>query len=454
MEQIKKSKDNHIKVVWICHFSNQRLRAMLPLSKQKTEKALRKLFNSKKNIDYVDFAPWVTNLILEFEKMKNVELHVIAPHRGLKRLSCEFEMNGVHYHIFKPDSFHLIKTALKLFFNYRERAFRLNRFLIRKFIKSIKPDIINIIGTENPYYSIAALDISGIPVYISVQTVYTNPARTLFCNSFSQVIWDIELLIHKKNKYYGCSGRMHRDLIIENNPNAIIFKNFFPVERPGKAADVSHEYDFVFYSVGVSEKKGVEDAIMAFSLVKKTNPHTTLNIVGHCGSAYKNYLIKKIYELGIQENVVFNEYFPIHADLHNHLKKARFALLPVKLDVIPGSIIEAMLLELPVVTYKTSGTPYLNKNLQTVLLADIGDINTLAKNMHTLLNDQNLANELKKNAKSFAEAEFENKKSAERLLNNYHAVLGHYHHSTPIPKELLLDTNEFPLYTSTKVSSL
>jgi glycosyltransferase involved in cell wall biosynthesis len=49
------------------------------------------------------------------------------------------------------------------------------------------------------------------------------------------------------------------------------------------------------------------------------------------------------------------------------------------LTIPAGTVIEAMLLEIPVITYKTTGTPYLNKDGETVLLCDIGDINQLAK---------------------------------------------------------------------------
>ena len=120
--------------------------------------------------------------------------------------------------------------------------------------------------------------------------------------------------------------------------------------------------------------------------------------------------------------------------------------LPVKLDVIPGTVIEAMLLELPVVTYKTTGTPYLNKNGETVLISEIGDIEHLAANMLKLLDSPELAEQLKKKAKTFVKKEFDNATSAKRLLEDYKAVIAHYHNGTPIPEKLLFDLNEFPKY--------
>ena len=121
-------------------------------------------------------------------------------------------------------------------------------------------------------------------------------------------------------------------------------------------------------------------------------------------------------------------------------------MLPNKLDVISGTVIEAMLLELPLVTNKTSGSPYLNKDGETVLLAEIGDIDTLANHMLKLLNDQEYARDLAVKAKAFVETEFDNTKSAQRLLSCLRAVVDHYHHNTPVPKELLFDLEEFPVY--------
>jgi glycosyltransferase involved in cell wall biosynthesis len=79
-------------------------------------------------------------------------------------------------------------------------------------------------------------------------------------------------------------------------------------------------------------------------------------------------------------------------------------------------------------------------------LADIGDTEKLAENMLRLLNKPELAKKLKRDAKAFVEKEFDNTTSAERLLRNYKAVIDHYHQNIPIPKNLLFDTEEFPIY--------
>ncbi len=434
-----------IKAVWICHFSNQQIRERLPLSKRIFSNAIR-VFLGKNAISYGDFAPWITNQIYEFEKFDDVELHVIAPHAGLTRFTYEFEMKSVFYHFFKPELPFLLDKIVNKLFGRKQRTFRLNRFIVKNFLNKINPDIVNLIGTENPYYSITSLDIREYPVFVSAQTVYTNPDFKKFSGEYNQYRWDLELKIHQKEKYFGCAGRMHRDLILNNNPDAFIFQNFFPIQKPAEVQEVPKKYDFVFFAAGVTYSKGIEDALDALALAKKEKPDVTLNVVGKCAVDYKIKLDIIIEALELSDNVSFNDYFLIHSDMYQHIKKSQFALLPIQLDVLSSTVVEAMLLGLPLVTYKTTGTPYLNKDGEAVLLADIGDTEKLAENMLKLLNSPELADKLRKVAKDFAEKEFDNTASAKRLLSNYRAVIEHYYNNTPISESQMFDPNEFPLY--------
>ena len=438
-------KKNKMKIVWICQFSNQEIRELLPLSKLRFKNCLKSLLGKKGNSDYSDLAPWVTNLIKEFEKFDDIELHIISPFAGLSRFTCEFEKDGVFYHFYKPDLPVLNITIPNKFYWKARPKYLLNRYFVKKFIAKIKPDIVNLIGAENPYYSITTLDIKDIPVYVSVQTVYSNPDRAKHGDNCIAERWDLELKIHKKEKYYGCAGRMHRDLILNNNPDAVIFKMFFPLEKPGQVKVLPKIYDFVFFA-GISKKKGIEDLIAALAIVKKYKPDVKLNIIGICPDAYMKLLSDKIKSLDLVENVIFSGYFSSISEMHQHAVQSRFAVLPIKLDIIPSSVIEAVLLDLPVVTYKTTGTPYLNRDAESVLLADIGDIEMLAEKMMILLKSPELADKLRINARVFVEREFDNTSSAKRLVSNYQAVIEHYHNDTPVPEDLLFDINEFPKY--------
>ena len=437
---------NRLKVVWICHFSNKEIRERLPLSKNRSITFFKKIVG-KKQTTYSDFAPWITNLIKEFEKFDNVEIHVISPHHGLVSPMSQFSIRGINYHFFNAEfPFVLLKRIIRFLTKVKPKLFLISRFIVKRIIKQIKPDIVNLIGTENPYYSITSLDIKDIPVFVSAQTVYTNPKRLVYAESADKFRWDLELKIHKKEKYFGCGGRMHRDLVLVNNPEAIIFKMFFPIQTPKFILQQDKRYDFVFFAAGVAKKKGIEDAIDALAIVKKKYPGITLDIVGRTNDDYKNILLEKIKINKLNKNIVFHDYFSVHSDMHQHITSAKCALLPIKLDVISSAVIEAVFLDLPVITYKTTGTPYLNSEKQSVLISEIDDINALAENMLKLLTNSDLALDLRTNAKEFVTKKFNNTTSAKRLLADYYAVIEHYHDGTPIPKELLFDVDEFPIY--------
>ena len=58
-----------------------------------------------------------------------------------------------------------------------------------------------------------------------------------------------------------------------------------------------------------------------------------------------------------------------------------------------------MYYEMPVVVYKTAGTPTLNEEKECVLIADMENVKQLAEKMLLLLDDEKKASELCKNAK-------------------------------------------------------
>jgi glycosyltransferase involved in cell wall biosynthesis len=435
-----------LRVALICQFSNQDVRGKLPLSKLAVRNAIRRFLGKQPTQVDRDFAPWVSNLIKEFEKIHDLELHVIAPHAGMTSLTYEYCKNGVSYHFFKSDLFFIYDMILRRWSFLPRPKYRLNRFLVHRFLNRIKPDVVDLVGTENPYYSITALDIEQVPVYVSVQTVYTNPDRKKYSGECDPFRWDTELDIHKKVTYYGSEGRMHRDLILRNNPDAVVLKATFCKEQPALVDDVNKTCDFIFYAAYVLQGKGIEDAIQALSKVKMVKNDVFLDVVGGCAPQYKAHLERLIEKLNMKDNVHFRGYFPLQSDMFKHIQCSSFAVLPIKLDSIPGTVIEAMFLELPVVTYRTSGTPYLNKEAPCVLLADIGDVDALAGQMIKLLQSPVLAQTLKRNAKAFALKEYDSTACAQRIVRNYKAVIEHYHRKTPIPDDLLFDINEFPVY--------
>lgn len=428
-----------IKVVLLCHFSNKEVRRKLPLDSQRWQNVFNKIMG-RRQFHYSDFAGWNTSTIRGFENIDEVQLHVVSPHYGLKKWTCEYEQNNVHYHFFRPEPL-FPRNIIDKMFNKKEYInYPRTRKIVKGFINKIKPDIVNLVGAENPYYSICGLDVENVPLFITCQTVYSNPNRQKLSGKVSKHRWNLEQALFKKASAICCTNTMYRDLIKGYIPDAIVFPLTWPGGRPFPTLEASEKkYDFAFFSMSVSKKKGIDSAIEALAIVKSQKPNVTLLVVGHADEAISEELQNKIKEYGLEENVIFHDFFPSKIDMFNYVHQARFALLPVKMDFLSGTILQAMEMEMPVVTHITSGTPTLNAKRPTALLSEIGDVHTMAKQMVELMDDEQLAQQLADNGKLFMQ-ERRNKalNGVQQILEQYKAIIDHYRYKKVIPAELLV----------------
>jgi glycosyltransferase involved in cell wall biosynthesis len=283
------------------------------------------------------------------------------------------------------------------------------------------------------------LDVKDFPVLISIQGIYSNEER-FKVEKRDVVRYRVERKIHAENRYYGISAPFMPDLIRRDALDPILFWNRFPLKivKLEKTEQAEKRYDFVFFSRMVA-LKGTLDALEALALVKKYKPDVTLRMMGYGEASHLEELKEKAITLGIKNNVEISGGFALQEDLLKEASKAKFYLLPTKLDTIPGTILEAIHLGLPIVSYCTGDIPLLNKGDTRVLLCDCGDITALADNMIRLLNEPELGVELSQKAKFFVEKYFDNKKIAFNFVHQYNAVLAHYHNNEPVPDALLYE---------------
>src|SRR5690606_5618975 len=168
----------------------------------------------------------------------------------------------------------------------------------------------------------------------------------------------------------------------------------------GKEIDLSETeklYDFVYFAAGLD--KAGDDALKSFALAQKKYPAITLHFVGGCDPAFKKELDHIIETNGLRENVTFAGRLPTLDDVITEIRKAKYALLPLKMDFVPNTIREAMSNGLPVITTVTEGgTTELNRESETGLLSAQGDYGAMAANIDRLLAEPELPETLKGNA--------------------------------------------------------
>lgn len=428
-----------MKVVWICHFSNPQIRERLNLSVNVIEVFARKMLKKPKN-NWIDFAAWITNGIDEFEKFDDIELHVVSPHYGMANKIETFQLNRINYHFFKPCDDSILKKIKRHLIKINEREYKENRNVIKKIVYSINPDIIHMYGAENPYCSIAALDIdiNKYPFLVSLQTLMNAPGFEANYPINNQQYFfrsGIEKSILKRVKYIGSSIQKFRDIVWKDiNPQAIFIKSILAVEQNIAYINCSKKYDFVFFANSITKHADV--AVEAFALVCEKYPKLTLNIIGGTPEPFTGNLKLRIKELNIENNVFFSGKLPEHKDVLKQIQFSKFALLPLKVDMISGTIREAIYAGLPVVTNITAGTSELNEKRESVLLSEQYDLQGMANNMVKLIESPNLCKEIIKNALITVNERYNNEKSMKQLTEAYSAIIDHHINNTPIPVEI------------------
>jgi glycosyltransferase involved in cell wall biosynthesis len=417
---------NKLKILWICQFSNPFIRSQLPLSEY---------------YNHIDYSQWITQMINQFKNFNDIELHIISSHSGLKTKEYTFQCENVHYYFFR-DSIAVFKSKFLQKWGFRLNKILLykpDRYSVKRLIKKhiqFTPDIVNLIGFENPVVAPGILNIKNIPKLITVQGIYSNPER--FKNQKEDKIKSfLERSVIKRNKYYCIGASFFSELILRDRKDAIFLGNFFPRDIPEMPTDqIQKEYDFVFFA-RVTQVKGIEDLIEAMALVKQVKADVSLIVMGAGDLSYISFLKEKTSDLGLNSNITFLGEQKTMVELHKQALKARFYVLPTRLEGLAGSVLECMYMGLPVVTTNAGGMPYLNKDDETVLMTNPFDVPAFANNMIRLVKEPELGDQLIVAARAFVEKEFNHHKICRKFVEQYHAVINHYHSGEDIPHELL-----------------
>ena len=416
---------NKIKVALICHVSNQSIRDRLKLHIPWYERVSRRLL--KKNPPVLnDFAQWNTNAIRELSKIECLDLFVIAPAQFMNRKECSFCLENVRYCFFKDEDDYLFRKIQLVLSGKIDSSYSRNRKRIQRFIREIKPDIVHIIGAENPYYSLSALDIDGdIPLIVQLQTLMSDPN---FLNNYtnSKAVYDfranVEKAVIKRADYIATTVAAFRDIIVKDiKPSAKFLDMNFPLTEDVHAEETKKEFDFVYFASNIS--KACDLALEAFGIAHKSHPEITLDIIGNYTESFRIQIAEILEKYDITSFVSFEGKLASHGDVMRQIRKSRFALLPLKIDITSGTIRESMANGLPVLTTITQGTPELNRDYPCVLLSNIGDHQALADNMCKLIEDDSLAKMLICNGYKKASSKRSNSEIVADWVTEYKNIL-------------------------------
>ena len=395
-----------IKVVWICHFINQTFNSYF-----------KKYLNEK--------APWIDQLIKLFENNSDIELYIIAPnlYNG-KYINIQFK--GIYFHFFK-NGFPYLNHKIENFFQIHAIiGYYFNKKRVEKIIDRISPDVIHLHGTENAYYSATILPLlEKYPNLITIQGFISSAlpvsGRAKFKRKY-QIKTEQNILSCARN--FGIRAKFMEGYIKKYNQTARFYWHNYPINFPKVVKDHKNnydEYDIVFFA-RLSKDKGIEDLIKATSIIKKVKEDVSVLIIGSTGRKYLKYLKELCLKLNVIDNVLFYGFMKTQEELYREVIKAKISVLPTYHDIIPGTIIESMLLKLPVVTYAVGGIPDLNSDQEIVIQVEKGNIGELVNNILRLLNSAKLRNNIANRAYTFSVDRFNNISLISDLKNIYKTI--------------------------------
>ena len=159
--------------------------------------------------------------------------------------------------------------------------------------------------------------------------------------------------------------------------------------------------------------------LRAFGLIQKRIPEATLTVAGE--GWMRNELEQLSRELGLQQ-VEFIGGVPF-ADMPEMYNSADIYLTATDLDNMPSSIVECLAAGLPVVTTDAGGIPYIVTHEETCLMIARNDHEAMAAGALRLLEDQEFAARIARNAREHCRR-FSWPVVQQEWLKLYHEVVG------------------------------
>lgn len=397
------SANKKLKVVWVCHFSNDDIQSLLPLWRSKNE-----------------FAPWIPNMLKGFEGREDIDLYVISPHEYLKR-TTKFVLKNIKYYF--------IPYGVPVWHRHWPRFFRFDiysnhfsfRRKLKRLIKVINPDIINLIGAENSYYSSSIFDYHRkYPILITIQGFISQLKDELPATLDIRDRIQIEEKILANSTNF-CGEQDSSSYIAKFNPNHVFFKYYAPIneEYTQQALKSDPKYDCIYFGT-LSKLKGTEEYIKVIAELKKSIPEVKACIIG---PGNPQPFLEIAEHLNCANNIEFAGFSKNQKELFRQVKAAKVFLAPPLKERLSMTIREAIFLKVPIVAYATGGIPYINKFDENIFLVKTGDYKEMARKVKTLLQDDQLRNNLAEKAFRYGINEFGLQVNTERLIAAYKSIL-------------------------------
>lgn len=135
---------------------------------------------------------------------------------------------------------------------------------------------------------------------------------------------------------------------------------------------------YAVYSTRLDVLKGVVEALLATSYIKKSLANFKLIITGYATRRTLIIISKLIKHLGLKDNVVIAGFLP-RAEALKLKGNAKVSIYPSHVDAYPYGVAEALIMGTPVVGYRIPALALNYGDVNGLYLVDEGDIEALAQ---------------------------------------------------------------------------
>ncbi len=218
-----------------------------------------------------------------------------------------------------------------------------------------------------------------------------------------------------------CTGynRQHLEREYKLNGKLYCFYHGLELEDYQPGSPVSTEVPLITAVGQLKEKKGFSYLLEACQILKDQGYAFRCQIIGE--GPLRPVLEQKIQDFCLEKHVTLRDAIP-HESVIEVLKSSTMFVLPCVTgsdgdrDGIPNVILEAMAMQLPVVSTDHSGIPEVVTGGVNGLLVPSGDAKSLAQAMAQLLDDPTLRRQMGERGRQSVSENFDATRNADRLL--------------------------------------
>jgi len=227
-------------------------------------------------------------------------------------------------------------------------------------------------------------------------------------------------LNHVEAKQYKAMGVPEEKLaIIPNGINLSEYAKLPPKGNFKKKFNIPEEKKIILYLGRIHRIKGVDFLIKAYAYLKnEMNYKNAVLVIAGPDDGYLKEAQGIANSLGISKNVLFTGQLYGRDKLEVYVD-SEFYVLPSRYETFPMAALEAYACGKPIIASNVGGLRELVVNGETGLLIDVGDIDQLAKAIHSLLNNEAEVEKMGSKGMQYVKSNFSIEKVVERLEKVY-----------------------------------